>query len=196
MNDEAKLLPKKLRIKFYAFKYGLYSFILFMIFAFAFLLDKHIEAIFIFVTYCFIRYKFPTTFHHNNTYWCVFWSVFSFWLCIIAVLPIKYSVLSTIVVAIALCFILYKVQESADVKAELAKKNEFSIYTCSYDEFASRCLMCGVRNDRVPYVWDIIRSEMTFDQIAEKYCISPESARHDRYVFKKKLQKGVDKKQS
>lgn len=193
MNDEAKLLPKKLRIKFFAYKYGLYSFILFMILAFAFLLDKHIEAMFVFVAYCFIRYKFPTTFHHNNTYWCVIWSIFSFWLCTMVVFPLKYSILSTIVVAIILCFVLFKVQEASDTKAELAKKNEFSIYTCSYDEFASYCLMRGVRNDRVPYVWDIIRSEMSYQELADKYCIEPDSVKHDRYIFKKKLQKSIDK---
>lgn len=39
------LLPKKLRIKFFAYKYGLYAFIFLLIIAFAFLLGKHIEAV-------------------------------------------------------------------------------------------------------------------------------------------------------
>lgn len=136
------LLPKKLRIKFFAYKYGLYAFIFLLIIAFAFL-----------------RYKFPKTFHHRSTYWCVFWSVLSFWLCIVAVLPLKYSVLSGAVVDMVLCLILYKIQDYVDIKAENQelKTPRFSLYTCSHDEFTAFCLKNKIRNDRVEYVWDLIR---------------------------------------
>lgn len=153
------LLPKKLRIKFFAYKYGLYAFIFLLIIAFAFLLGKHIEAVFLFVAFVFLRYKFPKTFHHHSTYWCVFWSVLSFWLCIVAVLPLKYSVLSCVVVEMVLCLILYKIQDYVDIKAENQELNtpRFSLYTCSHDEFTAFCLKNKVRNDRVEYVWDLIR---------------------------------------
>lgn len=190
MND-TKLLPIKLRLKFYAYKYGLYGFILFAIWAFAFLLGKHIEATFIFATYCAVRYKFPTTFHHKNTYWCVFWSVLSFWICISVVIPIKYSIMASSVVALVLCFVLFKIQEAVDLRAELENKSKFSIYDCTYDEFASHCLKCGIRNDRVPYVWDIIRSDLSYQQLMDKYCLEYDSVKHDRYKFKKKLQKSL-----
>lgn len=185
---KSDLLPLKLRIKFYAYKYGLYAFILFMIFAFAFLLDKHIEAIFLFVSFVFIRYKFPKTFHHNNTYWCVFWSILSFWLCIATTIPLGYSILSGVCVALLLCFILYKVQDYNDLKHKKPK----TIYELTYDEFISLCLSNGVRNERAVYAWDLIRSTMSVKELAEKYFVEEQTIKQDRWRFKKKLSKSVD----
>lgn len=190
------LLPLKLRIKFYAFKYGLYAFIFLMIGAFAFLLDKHIEAIFLFVSYVFLRYKFPTTFHHPNAYWCVFWSIISFWLCIVATLPLNLSILSSIIVALVLCYILFKIQQSLDIreenkklKEELDKSKQFSIYDCSKDEFIAYCLNNKVRRDRIDYVWDILRSQMSVNDLADKYVVEPSTIKQDRWRYKKKLNK-------
>ena len=188
------LLPKKLRIKFLAYKYGLYAFIFLMIFAFAFLFGKHIEAIFLFVSFVFLRYKFPTTFHHNSTYWCVFWSIFSFWVCIVAVLPLQYSILSGAVVELILCFILYKVQDYTDVKNALkeARTPKISIYSCSKDEFVSICLESKVRHNRIEYVWDIIRGTEQDEDVANRYFVDPQTIKQDRWRYKKKLQKYID----
>ena len=192
------ILPLKLRIKFGAFKYGLYAFIFLMIGLFAFLLDKHIEAIFLFVSYVLLRYRFPTTFHHKNTYWCVFWSILTFWLCIISTLPLSLSILSSVIVALVLCYILYKIQESIDIKkekeelsAELEKATTkvFSIYDCSKDDFIAHCLKCGIRRDRVEYVWDIMRSQISVVELADKYFVEPQTIAQDRWRYKKKLTK-------
>lgn len=168
------LLPKKLRIKFFAYKYGLYAFIFLLIIAFVLL-----------------RYKFPKTFHHRSTYWCVFWSVLSFWLCIVAVLPLKYSVLSGAVVEMVLCLILYYV----DIKAENQelKTPRFSLYTCSHDEFTAFCLKNKVRNDRVEYVWDLIRGSGNNNELADKYFVEPQTIKQDRWRYKKKFANVLDK---
>lgn len=187
-------LPIKLRIRFYAFKYGLYAFIFLMIGLFAFLLDKHIEAIFLFVTYVCVRYRFPKTFHHKNTYWCVFWSILSFWLCILTILPIHLSILSSVVVGLLLCYILYKVQDAIDIKEENARlkeeintKKEFSLYSCSREEFETYCLEHKVRRDRIEYVWDILRSTASVNELADKYFVEPQTIKQDRWRYKKRL---------
>lgn len=187
-------LPLKLRLKFHAFKYGLYAFIFLMIGAFAFLLDKHVEAIFLFVSYVFLRYRFPKTFHHPNTYWCVFWSIMSFWLCIVTILPLHLSVLSSVIVAILLCYILYKVKDHIDIKKEneklkeeLSQKKPFSIYNCSREEFDVHCLEKGVRRDRLDYVWDILRSSLSVNELAEKHFVEPQTIKQDRWRYKKKI---------
>lgn len=189
------LLPKKLRIKFFAYKYGLYAFIFLLIIALSFLLGKHIEAVFLFVAFVFLRYKFPKTFHHHSTYWCVFWSVLSFWLCIVAVLPLKYSVLSGAVVEMILCFILYKIQDYVDIKAENQelKTPRFSLYTCSHDEFTAFCLKNKVRNDRVEYVWDLIRGSGNNNELADKYFVEPQTIKQDWWRYKKKFANVLDK---
>lgn len=183
-------LPLKLRIKFYAYKYGLYAFIFLMIFAFAFLLGKHIEAVFLFVAFVFVRYKFPKTFHHKSTYWCVFWSILAFWLCIATTIPIHYSILSSAVVALVLCFVLYKVQDYADLKSKSVEvPPPFSIYACSKDDFVSFCLAHGVKNGRVEYAWDLLRGTLSNEELADKYCVEPQTIKQDRWRFKKKLLK-------
>lgn len=192
---QSNLLPKKLRIKFLAYKYGLYAFIFLMIFAFAFLFGKHIEAVFLFLSFVFLRYKFPKTFHHNSTYWCVFLSILSFWVCTCAVLPLSFSILSGVVVELIFCFVLYKVQDYADIKKEVAelKTPQFSLYSCTKDEFTAFCLTHNVRNDRVEYVWDLIRGTDNNNDLADKYFVEPQTIKQDRWRYKKKFAKFVDK---
>lgn len=192
---QSNLLPKKLRIKFFAYKYGLYAFIFLMIFAFAFIFGKHIEAVFLFLSFAFLRYKFPKTFHHNSTYWCVFLSILSFWVCTCAVLPLSYSILSGVVVELIFCFFLYKVQDYIDIKNEIKelKTPKFSLYSCTKDEFATFCLTHNVRNDRVEYVWDLIRGTSDNIELADKYFVEPQTIKQDRWRYKKKFAKFVDK---
>ncbi len=186
-------MPLRLRIKFYALKYGLHAFILLMVMGFAFLLDKHIEAVFLLVLYGFIRYKFPKTFHHHNTYWCVFWSIVSMWLCIVASLPLQYSILSTVIVAIILCFILYKIQDYVDVRAELAEvtvpmSKPFDVSTCTREEMIARCRKVGLSKDSTDIaIAYFVEKSMSLWDIAEKYNIEYDSAKLRVIRIKKKL---------
>lgn len=63
----------------------------------------------------------------------------------------------------------------------------FSIYSCTKDEFISYCLMRNIKGDRVEYVWDIIRGQYSVDELSRKYCVEPETIKHDRWRYKKKL---------
>lgn len=192
-SNPIKLLPLKLRLKFYAFKYGLYAFILLMTFMFAFLLDKHIEAIFLFVTYVIIRYMFPTTFHHPNVYWCVFWSILAMWLSIVASLPLKYSILSSVVVAIILCFVLYKVQDYIDTKErviELSSPAPFSVKTCTKDEMLARCRATKLSSDNTEIaIAYFVEKSMSLWDIADKFSIDYDSAKQRVWRIKSKLEK-------
>lgn len=183
------LLPLRLRIKFYLYRYSLYAFIFLMIFTFAFVVNKHIEAFFLFAIYCVIRYKFPKTFHHPNAYWCVFWSVLSFWLCILSILPLRLSIFSSIVVALILCFVLYKVQDYIDIKKKSQEQLKvFSLDTCTKDELLDRCRekQLSPNSTQIAIAYFIDKNKSIYD-IANKYGIEYDSARIRIKRIKKKL---------
>ena len=177
---QTKVLPIRLRIKFFMFKYGLYAFIFIMIFAFAFLLNRHIEAFFLLGTYGLVRYRFPKTFHHTNVYWCVFWSIIAFWLCILTLLPLAYSLLSSIVVALILCYILYKIQDYVDAKKvhnDLPVK-QFSLTSCTKDELIARCREKNIspQSTQMAIAYFVDKNKSIYD-IANEYGIEYDSAR-------------------
>lgn len=175
-----KLLPKKLLIKFYAYKYGLYAFILIMIFALAFILNKHIEAFFLLAAYALVRYRFPKTFHHTNTYWCVFWSILTFWICILVTLPLRYSILSSVVTALILCYILYKVQDYIDIRNKLKEQHNktFDLKTCTQEELLARCKEVNLspKSTQIAVAYFVEKSKSIYD-IANDLGIEYDSAR-------------------
>ena len=161
-----------------------------MIFAFAFALHKHIEAFFLFACYCALRYRFPKTFHHPNAYWCVFWSILTFWLCILSLLPLRLSILSSVVVALVLCFSLYKVQDYIDIKKELKEQavKTFNISTCTREELIERCREKGLSSNstQIAISYFIDKDKSIYD-IANEYGIEYDSARIRIRRIKQKL---------
>lgn len=107
-----------LKFKFLAFKYGLYAFIFAMIGLCAYINDKMIEAIFLFVCYITLRYTFPKTWHSKNFYVCIFFSIISFWIAIPLSLNKNISIFSTVILGALMGYILFKVQDYLDIKAE------------------------------------------------------------------------------
>lgn len=178
-------------MKFFAFKNGLYAFIFLMIFGFAFILGKYIEAFFLFISYLCIRYLFPKTFHHTNTYMCVFWSIVAFWICIVLVLPISVSILSSIIIVLILCYVLYKVQDYVDMRNELMELKtvkQFNINTCTRDEFILRCREVGLHKDNIDIALAyFLDKSMNIWDIATKYSIDYDSAKRRVSRIKQKI---------
>ena len=162
-----------------------------MIFAFAFLLNRHIEAFFILGTYALTRYRFPKTFHHANVYWCVFWSIIAFWLCLIVVLPITYSILSSICVAVLLCLILFKIQDYIDTKKELETRpvKHFCLTDCTKEELIDRCRERNIssQSTQIAIAYFVDKNKSIYD-IANEYGIEYDSARIRIKRIKKKLE--------
>ena len=162
-----------------------------MIFAFAFALHKHIEAFFLFACYLVLRYRFPKTFHHPNAYWCVFWSILTFWLCILSLLPLRLSILSSVVVALILCYVLFKVQDYIDMKKELEENavvKVFDLNTCTKEELLDRCRTKGLSSNstKIAISYFIDKDKSIYD-IANEYGIEYDSARIRIRRIKQKL---------
>ena len=63
------------------------------------------------------------------------------------------------------------------------------VYSCSREDFTTCCLNKGIRKDRIDYVWDLIRSDLTAVQIANKYMVAIDTIHQDRWRYRSKLDK-------
>ncbi len=111
-----------MNLKFLLFKWKWYGIIFLISGLFAFLLGREIELVLFFICYCNLRYMFPKTFHHNNFYHCIFWSIVMMITATYNALSIHISILANILLAYIVGIILYFVKDYIDKKTELANK--------------------------------------------------------------------------
>lgn len=153
--------------------------------------DKYIEACFQVIALFALRYKFPTTYHAKTTMRCTFLTLTIGYLAIPRVLPLSIALFSAIAVSFIIAFLSWLAQDIIDRKKTVKeledKVYEFSLYDCTQDEFIAHCLNNGVRRDRIAYVWDILRSDIPVVDLADKYCVEPQTILQDRWRYKKKL---------
>lgn len=105
------------------------------------------------------------------------------------------SLFSSIAISFAIAFLSWIAQEFIDRAKKISdlEKPKFSLYTCSHDEFTVFCLKNKVRNDRVEYVWDLIRGSGNNNELADKYFVEPQTIKQDRWRYKKKFANVLDK---
>jgi hypothetical protein len=117
-------------LEFYVFKYSLYSIIYCGIAITGILNGKIIETICLFISFVALRYCFPKTFHSNNVYHCVFWSIAIFVIGVPNTSNIGTSIFSSILIGCAMTLVLYFVQDYVELKT----KAERTVHTLSKDE--------------------------------------------------------------
>lgn len=71
--------------------------------------------------------------------------------------------------------------------------NTFSLYYCTKEEFISYCLEHKIRPDKIEYAWDLIRGQYSVDELSQKYYLEYDTIKRDRWKYKKKLGKHLDK---
>ena len=116
-------------------------------------IGKETELILYFVCYVNLRYMFPKTFHHNNYYHCIFWSIVMMWSAAYTVMKFNTSILSTVLFAYLVGYVLYRIQDYIDMSKlindevlfrkrckDLGMSNE-------YIEFAVNWKVKGIKND-------------------------------------------------
>lgn len=170
-----------------------------LLFPAAYFTDKYIEASFQIIALFALRYKFPKTYHASTTMRCTFLTLSIGYLAIPRILPVGIALFSSIAVSFIIAFLSWLAQEFIDRKKHIiqlereAETPKFSLYSCTKDEFATFCLTHNVRNDRVEYVWDLIRGTSDNIELADKYFVEPQTIKQDRWRYKKKFAKFVDK---
>lgn len=170
-----------------------------LLFPIAYFTDKYIEACFQIIALFALRYKFPKTYHADTTMKCTFLTLSIGYLAIPSVLPTSVALFSAVFVSFIIAFLSWVAQEFVDRQNKITKlekeaqSREFSLYSCTKDEFTAFCLTHNVRNDRVEYVWDLIRGMDNNNDLADKYFVEPQTIKQDRWRYKKKFAKFVDK---
>lgn len=167
--------------------------IAFLLIPVAYFTDKYIEACFQIVALFALRYKFEKTYHASTTMRCTFLTLSIGYLAIPRILPLSLVLFSSVFIGFLIAFLSWLAQEFIDRKKKITKlekevqSREFSLYDCTKDEFTSYCLSKKVRRDRVEYVWDILRSDTSVVDLADKYYVEPQTIKQDRWRYKKKL---------
>lgn len=165
--------------------------IAFLLVPIAYFTGKYVEACFQIVALFALRYKFEKTYHASTTMRCTFLTLSIGYLAIPRIQPLSLVLFSSVFIGFLIAFLSWLAQEFIDRKNKITKLEKqaqsFSIYTCTKNEFYSYCLSKKVRRDRVEYVWDILRSDTSVVDLADKYYVEPQTIKQDRWRYKKKL---------
>lgn len=74
-----------------------------------------LEGTVLFVSFHYIRYSFPKTYHSNGFYTCILISLTTAWLIIPRVLPFQYSIFSCLLLGWLVGYYAYRVQDDIDM---------------------------------------------------------------------------------
>lgn len=108
-----------MKLKFLLFRWKWYALIFLVSGLSAFILDKNIELLLFFICYANLRYMFPKTFHHNQFYHCIFWSIVMMVLAAYTAVSKNISVLSVVMIAYIVGIVLCYIQDYLDKVAEI-----------------------------------------------------------------------------
>lgn len=129
-----KFFQNKYIRKTYLKATGLFILFAIPVILFAFLFNKIIEAIFLFICFVSTRYTFPKTFH-STKYKCILYSIMMFCGMIYVVIPTYISIISSVFVSTFASYMLYKIQDYLDLKKEAQK----TLIEMTDEEFIKHC---------------------------------------------------------
>lgn len=157
-----------------------YVVILVALFSVAWLFDKVINAVIILMSYGGTRWVFPLTYHTKTDKGCIMFSIACFSIAFIIALPINLSVISSVVVGMAISTFLFFLQYFLDLKASYKVNDK--------DAFIAKCKSLGyndlktemaikffVDNEKPKDVWlwllETKKSDIEWDSVRRLKCI-------------------------
>jgi len=180
-------MNRKTKIKFILFKSKWYALIFLISGLSAFIFNKEIELILFFISYIFLRYQFPKTYHDSNFYKCIFWSIVMLIISAYTMIPRSVSLISCVPIAFTVDFILYKIKDYIDLKEFKEKKKEFNIDKCTKYELIKRCKEKGLSKHDIDIAIKMFYEKLDSKQLAAYLSIEVQSAKNKKYMLKKKL---------
>lgn len=175
----------KIKVELYSVRVLLYLVFAICYFAFSFFSNKIQEAIIVFAAYTFLRWCFPTTWHHNKTICCITYSIITFCVCASLSMKVQYSILSSVIVSLVLTTGLYKLQTLIDNKVV----TNFDAETCTEEELLERCreLKFSERQTRLAVEYFI--KKKTHNAMADSESIDVSSSWKAKNRLKNRLNK-------
>ena len=175
----------KIKVELYSVRILLYLVFAICYFAFSFFTHNMLVAIILFISYTFLRWCFPTTWHHNRTMCCITYSIITFCVCANLSMKVQYSILSSVIVSLTLTFGLYKLQTLIDNSVV----TKFDADTCTEADLLKRCreLKFSARQTRLAVEYFI--KKKTHNAVADEESIDVESSWKAKNRLKNKLNK-------
>lgn len=176
----------KVLIEFYSVRILLYIAIFGSIFTYTYFIGKVGEGITVLIAYSLLRWCFPTTWHHKKTLNCTIYSILIFCVMNTLALPFAVSLLSSVVLSLALTYGLYKFQVLVD--NQIIKRN-FDVDNCTEEELVARCKELKMKEENIKLAIDFFIKRRKQSEIANELCVDEASIRIRKYRLKDKLNK-------
>lgn len=155
-------------------------------FSFQTFLYASFECLLFYVAFWFIRINFDLTYHSDSWRHCKFWTrtmlclgVFVLW-----ILPIRYTIINSFVVASICCIVLYLVAVETNEKKSLLNKINKNLYAMNEQELFEYCKRKGLCDFDIKMADVIFRQQLKGKELYEKLGYS----KRQTLRIKKKLQ--------
>ena len=148
--------------------------------AFSWLIDKAFNALLMFMSYLSTRWVFPLTYHTKTDKGCIMFTIACFSIAIIIALPIKLSIVASVIVGMAISTFLFFLQYFLDLKAstKVTDKEAFiaKCKSCGYNELKTEiAVKFFIDNEKPKDVWlwllETKKSDIEWDSVRRLKCI-------------------------
>lgn len=146
--------------------------------------EKIIVSILYYISHYVIRSKFEKQYHCKHSkrgvaiLMCLWLSCTISFFAIIAILPLRLSLLSTIPVCYFIGWLGYIAQDRIDCRVRLKQLETKSIFEMDRNELLDYCFAKGIRNDMAEFVIMVMIDQMSFREIADKLFVSVDTLKH------------------
>lgn len=118
---------REYRVELFFYNLPQLALVFICVFAIAYIFKRYIEAVTFLISFFSLRYKFKTTFHYENVFYCLITTIIMFTLSIIFSQPIGVSLFGSVLFAFLDTWILWFIQDRFECKLALkAKEIEFN----------------------------------------------------------------------
>jgi hypothetical protein len=166
------------------------------IFVPSFLFAKWVEGIVFFICHWLIRPQFPKQYHHILHAMCRLITSIVFFFGVSFVLPLSLSLVSAIPINYLIGWVGFTKKQADEyevkytkLKAQLEKKKEFNVDTCTEAELIERCRELRFSAENTELCIDLFIRKIKQSDIADKLCIEEKSIQQRKRRFRQKLNK-------
>lgn len=180
------------RTKFKLFQISTYAIVFLAIGLMAFLTEKCIETVALFISFICLRYAFSKTYHSNSFWLCILISIVVFIVAILFMPNKHLSLLTCIIFGLIIDYVAYKVKDYSDLELsmqEFTKPKPFSVDNCTQEELLQRCRELHLSEDNTNLAIEFFIKKTKQSVLADKLSIDELSISRRKHRLKQKLNK-------
>lgn len=164
-----------------------YVVILVALFSVSWLFDKVINTIIILMSYGGTRWVFPITYHAKTDRGCIMFSIACFSIGIIICLPINLSIISSVIIGMAISTFMFFLQYFLDLIAEQKAKEKEYLYKMSKEELRQHGASKGLTEIQQDILVHRIIEHLKISEICEYRKYGRTTIKYHISEIKKKL---------